>query len=143
MLKSAIIRKQDRDTALILSLLGQGGIPIEVETGIYESPSFSFGNTIQNAKEDYFDFEGFGPYGVCDNIDQVKDRYSKWLNNPELDFCISFTKVSKSDQPSDGGWRWHKWGEYIGTKDPQHEYLYDEGNHIQEVYVYHIYQLLT
>ena len=22
-----------------------------------------------------------------------------------------------------GGWRWHKWGEYIGKHNPQYEYL--------------------
>jgi hypothetical protein len=37
-------------------------------------------------------------------------------------------------------WRWHKWGEYIGTKNPQHEYLYDEDESIQEVFCYHIYK---
>lgn len=130
----------------ILSLIGQGGKSEEVETGIFISPSFSFGNSIKNDKNEYFDFknedEYLGSYGVCDTIEQVKEKYSKWLNDPELKFCISFTKVTKSEQPANGGWRWHKWGEYIGTKEPQYEYLYDEGDDIQEVYCYHIYQLL-
>ena len=133
----------------ILSLIGQGGKSEEVETGIFMSPSFSFGNTIGNKKEDYFSFESpdeqiwLGPYGVCDTIEQVKEKYAKWLNDEKLNFCISFTKVTKAEQPSDGGWRWHKWGDYIGTKNPQHEYLYDEDDDIQEVFVYHIYHLLN
>ena len=98
-------------------------------------------------KNEYFDFQNedeyLGAYGVCDTIDQVKEKYSKWLNDPKLKFCISFTKVTKAEQPADGGWRWHKWGEYIGTKEPQYEYLYDEGDDIHEVYCYHIYQLLN
>jgi hypothetical protein len=131
----------------ILSILGQGGNPEEVETGIFISPSFSFGNLIADAKEEYFDFQDENDYlgacGVCDTIDQVKEKYSKWINDPELKFCISFSKVTKSEQSSEGGWRWHKWGEYIGTKEPKCEYLYDEDDDIQEVYCYHIYQLLN
>lgn len=144
MLKSAILI-QDPQIASIMELLGQGGTPKEIETGIYLTNSFSMGNDIRNKKEDYFNFqsddEWFGAYGVSDSIEQVKERYAKWLDDPELSFCISFTEVRKDEQESQGGWRWHKWGEYIGTKDPQCEYLYDEEN-IESVYVYHIYQLL-
>ena len=38
------------------------------------------------------------------------------------------------------GWRWHKWGPYIGTQDPQCEYLADEPE-IKEVFVYRFIQL--
>jgi hypothetical protein len=55
-------------------------------------------------------------------------------------FTLAFTRVRKRDQPDEGGWRWHKWGEYIGEKSPQYEYLYDEGNEIEEVYCYHVYE---
>jgi len=130
----------------ILSLIGQGGKPQELETGIFMSNSFAFGNSIQNEKEEWYSFSDgelyLGSYGVCDTIEQVKEMYSKWLNDPELKFCISFTKVVKAQQPSDGGWRWHKWGRYIGDKNPQFEYIYDEDDSIQEVLCYHIYQLL-
>ena len=136
----------DPHLANILSLIGQGGKDQEIETGIFISPSFSFNNSIQNKKNEYFGFvsedEYLGPYGVCDNAEQVKQKYSKWLNDPELKFCVSFTKITKSEEPESGGWRWHKWGSYIGDKNPQCEYIYDEDDDIQEVYCYHIYQLL-
>ena len=126
----------------ILSLVGGGGKTQQQETGIFFCSHWSFDQEIRNKKEQWPDFEGLGPYGVCDTVQQVKEKYAKWLNDPALNFCISFTKVSKANQPSDGGWRWHKWGEYIGEKEPQYEYLYDEGPEIEEVFCFHIYQLL-
>lgn len=132
----------DPQMNLILSVIGQGGVVKNVEQGIYLSNSFSFGNTILENKNEYFDFGEHGSYGVCDNIEQVKEKYGKWLNSPNIKFCVSFTKVEKSKQSESGGWRWHKWGEYIGTKTPQFEYLYDEGDDITEVYCYHIYNIL-
>ena len=129
----------------ILSLIGQGGKAEELETGIFISPSFSFGNSIINDKNEYFDFQNegeyLGAYGVCDTVEQVKEKYSKWLNDTELKFCISFTKVTKSEQDANGGWRWHKWGEYIGKLNPQCEYLDDEdfGDDFQYVITFTLY----
>ena len=119
----------------------------EIEMGIFIIGSFNFDNLISNRIEKYYEFEDegryLGAYGVCDNIEQVKEKYSKWINDPDLKFFISFAEVKKSDQPSEGGWRWHKWGNYIGIKEPQGEYLYDEDDDIQKVYCYHIYQLIN
>lgn len=138
--------KNNPELMSILSLIGQGGTPEQLETGIFISPSFSFGNSIGDNHDEYFNFhsdgEYLGSYGVCDTVDQVKEKYAKWLNDPELKFCVSFTKVIKSEQPPSDGWRWCKWGEYIGTKESKCEYIYDEEDDIQEVYCYHIYQLL-
>jgi hypothetical protein len=47
------------------------------------------------------------------------------------------TEVRKDDQPKQGGWRWHKWGPYIGTHEKQFEYLADEEG-IERVFCYHI-----
>ena len=119
----------------------------EIEMGIFIICSFNFDNLISNGIEKYCRFEDEGryldAYGVCDNIEQVKEKYSKWLNSPDLKFFISFAEVRKSEQSSEGGWRWHKWGGYIGIKEPQCEYLYDEDDDIQKVYCYHIYQLIN
>ena len=130
----------------ILSLIGQGGRPKKVETGIYLSNSFSFDSNIVGIVNQYFEFgqddDGnyLGAYGVCDSIEQVKQKYAKWLNDENLKFCASFTRIDKSDQPPDGGWRWHKWGTYIGDQNPQEEYLYDEDG-IETVFCYHIYEI--
>lgn len=85
----------------------------------------------------------FGCYGVCDSPEQFMDHaIGQWLAASERKFTVSFTCVRKSEQPEIGGWRWHKWGEYIGKKKPRYEYLYDEGPEITEVYVYHVYECL-
>ena len=62
------------------------------------------------------------------------------LNNPNKNFVIGLSTVERDRQPSDGGWRWHKWGEYIGNQNPEHEYLYDD-IHIDKVYCFHIYEI--
>ena len=50
------------------------------------------------------------------------------------------TKVIKSQQPMHWGWRWHKWGDYIGTHSPTTEFIYDEKD-IDHVYCYFIVKL--
>lgn len=47
------------------------------------------------------------------------------------------------DQPSEGGWRWHKWGPYVGDKHPEHEYLHDEGPEITQATCFHVYRVLS
>ena len=67
-----------------------------------------------------------GSYGVSDNVEQVLERYKAVVDNPDVQIIISFAPVNKEDQPKNGGWRWHKWGEYIGTHEPKHDYHDDE-----------------
>lgn len=83
------------------------------------------------------------PYGVCDNYKQILEREKDidyYLNSDEK-FCILITPIYKKQQPSEGGWRWCKWGEYIGDQKSEAEYLYDEPN-IEMVYVYNIYKVV-
>lgn len=79
-------------------------------------------------------------YGVCDSPEQFKSKYLDALrSDARYEYVVSFVHLRKSEQPSRGGWRWHKWGEYVGEKDPQCEYLYDEPE-IEEVYTFHVYR---
>lgn len=78
-------------------------------------------------------------YGVCDYPQQLIEMFPAVESDPRP-FVVSMTRISKVHQSDNGGWRWHKWGPYIGTQNPQREYLYDEPE-IEEVWVYHIYQL--
>ena len=77
-------------------------------------------------------------YGVCDSPDQFIERYEKLLEEDPRRLFVTFFKVEKRRQPKRGGWRWHKWGPYIGDKDPQHEYIRDEDDTIKVVYCYQI-----
>jgi hypothetical protein len=79
-------------------------------------------------------------FGVCDNWEQITTRWPLIVSS-DRKFVISLSRVTKAAQSPSGGWRWHKWGEYIGTKDPQHEYLYDEGPEIEAVFTFHIYEV--
>lgn len=78
-------------------------------------------------------------YGVADNIEQIKEHYKDQIesSNP---IVISVTEIKKATQPEEGGWRWHKWGQYIGTKEAQCEYIKDEPE-IDSVFVYHVYSV--
>ena len=47
---------------------------------------------------------------------------------PEYKLVLLMTPHVNTKDCRWGGWRWHKWGEYIGVHEPQHEYLsYEKG----------------
>jgi len=76
------------------------------------------------------------PHGVCDNASQIIERYD--LSG---DVIVIMTPIFREDQPEDGGWRWHRWGRYIGEKNPEYEYLYDEKD-IELVFVFSMIKLI-
>lgn len=78
-------------------------------------------------------------YGIADNYQQILE-YHKDLIESNLEFVCFVTPIYKKDQLENGGWRWHKWGNYIGNHKIEHEYLYDEKD-IEVVYVYHFFLL--
>lgn len=63
-------------------------------------------------------------YGVCDSIEQLR-RHPIWekIDRDPRPMALVMTPIRKSSYE---GWRWHKWGEYVGEQDPQCEYLEDE-----------------
>lgn len=81
--------------------------------------------------------DGPPDYGVCDSIDQVLARWDALKNSPRK-FVIGVFVVTKEHFPD---WRWHKWGEYIGTHTPQHEHLGDEEG-IDQVVVFSVHEIL-
>lgn len=126
----------------ILSLLG-GGDPQarEIQIGVYQINHFNFNHLLKrDSLEEYPEFSGWQcSYGVCDNLEQIFKEYPE-IQSSIRKFCISLTQISKATQPSEGGWRWHKWGPYIGSQPSECEYLYNEP-HIDSVFVYHIYEI--
>ena len=117
--------------------LSQDDKSLKQETGIYQC-AFSF-----NFSEDEFEelqklswddrykiFPNFEKitYGVADNIEQIKDYYKEEVGDKKKKYSICVTPVwqEKENKGKGGGWRWHKWGEYIGKLNPQFEYLDDE-----------------
>ena len=82
-------------------------------------------------------------YGVADNIEQIKEFYKKQIKDKKNKYVIAVTPVfqEKENKGKGGGWRWHKWGEYIGKLNSQCEYLDDEefGDDFQYILVFDIY----
>lgn len=129
-----------------------------VETGLFLSGTFNADHELPSTwdawgpfqPEPGEDFRSFyrraseiPRYGVCDSVEQFKttDLYAKLASETRI-FAVSFVEIRKSEQPSHGGWRWHKWGEYIGRHDPQCEYLYDEEG-IESVFCFHVYEKMS
>lgn len=130
----------DPQLATILGLLGQGGPTQVLAPGIFQIPHFNGGYVLPqeyNWAEYPADLSIYC-YGVCDSHTQVLDLCPE-LQDPNRQFALILTEVRREDQAPDGGWRWHKWGPYIGTHEQQCEYLYDEVG-IDVVYCYHIYE---
>lgn len=135
----------------ILSLIGHGAEPVVLEPGVILIDHWSLDLLIwgRNAPEMYMGYPWFGEgvddlwcYGVCDSPEQFLNRYRDKLRQDPRTFCIGFTHVAKdpSNKGKGGGWRWHKWGPYIGDGEPTTEYLDDEEGFAQGVFTYHIYQ---
>lgn len=80
-------------------------------------------------------------YGVADTVQQVLDHFKAEVEHPTRWFILAITVIRKVDQPPQGGWRWHKWGPYLGTHKKQCEYLYDERG-ITQVLCFHFTELL-
>lgn len=81
-------------------------------------------------------------FGVCDTWEQITARWPELAADEEHAYLISVTPIRKADQSPEGGWRWHKWGPYIGDHEPRCEYLYQEPA-IDQVYVFHIIEVLA
>ena len=103
-------------------------------------------------------------YGVSDNATQVLDNlyhalevyltkdstydffsrgkriYRYLTEHPDAVYFIRFTPVFNHHNGAIGGWRWHKWGRYLGKHTPQCEYL-DEETNIDYVLLWHLYPL--
>jgi hypothetical protein len=80
-----------------------------------------------------------GLYGVADDVNNILEAREKFIKSPEK-YILLYSYLTRKSQPKEGGWRWHKWGEYIGKQNPKHEYLYDD-KHIHAVLLFHFYYI--
>lgn len=133
------IMKINKVLAMIAAINNKSAIPKELRTGVYEVGHF--GGTGFLATYDHYPEMSVDPYGVCDSVEQLIAACPE-LEAPGREFVVTVTPVRKADEPAEGGWRWCKWGEYIGTQNPQCEYIHDEPN-IEEVLCFHIYEKVT
>jgi hypothetical protein len=144
----------DEITRMLMEVISNGNSnQRKIQTGIYQINHFNadhfldssdwinnpvLGNITHYGKNNEHSFGDFNCYGVCDSFEQVLEKCPEIVES-NRQFIITLTPIVKSQQPSEGGWRWHKWGEYIGTFESQCEYIYDEVG-IEKVFVFHIYE---
>lgn len=138
-------------TRIARAVAGDNAPPRRLARGFYLTGHFSFEHECRE-KLDAFDFNTLDPsailediglheYGVCDTPEQFMERFGAALDALPGRWVVSFTVVKKADEPSDGGWRWRKWGPYIGDKRPGHEYLHDEGPEITQATCFRVYRV--
>lgn len=112
--------------------------------GVYRHTNWNFELEFRGSQIfelDYPDLPGDFPcYGVCDSPKQLMRKLPEEILKSKKPYVISMVRIRKNEQSEVGGWRWHKWGPYIGTQKPTCEYLYDEPQ-IEKVWTYHIYLL--
>lgn len=120
----------------------------EVERGIYVPKYLECGD-LSNAHlhftegvsvDEYPELYSGNCYGVCDGVSNFMSVYGEEITSSKDWLFVMLTPVYKKYQSSCGGWRWHKWGAYVGTQVPTEEYLYDEKD-IEVVWLYHIYKI--
>ncbi len=110
----------------LFDTLGNGGLH-RVQCGIYDDCGFNFHNQVDmRGWEHFVEHAGVPCYGVADSIEQFLELYASKIVLDPRGCCVGFTTVTKAEQSPSGGWRWHKWGGYVGKHTPQYEYLYNE-----------------
>lgn len=151
----------DPRTRAVLDALGgtRHGFPDgqRLERGLYLCTHFNFNHYLPGPRDAWDPYwvppfevggvpcesetkwEGVNAYGVCDSPEQFMEDVGKHLDALEDEIVVSFTRLDKADEPPTGGWRWHKWGPYIGKQRRWREYLAEEPE-IERVYVYHFFR---
>lgn len=127
----------------LISTMNGGAEELKLATGVYQIGHFGSSHwpdgDVYKRWWEHWDEVEISPYGVCDGWEQIIEKWPMIRDDQSKRFIITLTPIIKEQQSPDGGWRWHKWGPYIGKHQQTQEYLYDEP-HIDRVYVYHIYE---
>ncbi len=110
------------------------------ETGVYRHDGyiFNFEKFIKDRCKEKV-LNRWVAYGVCDNYQQILDTHKKILSNPSKNYVIGLSTVRRENETK-RNWKWDGWGEYIGTQNPEHEYIYDD-KHIDVIYCYQIFEI--
>lgn len=127
--------------SMIAALNGNDAADRQIAEGVYQIGHFGSSSFLGRGYENYPELGEHGVYGVCDGIENMMAVMGETLNDPDRRFVVTLTPVYRNpkNKGMGGGWRWHKWGKYIGAFEPKHEYLDDEEG-IDCVYCYHVYE---
>ena len=112
--------------------------------GVYQSQHWNFGLEFRGSQSYELDYPDLGDdldsIGVCDSPQQLITLLPALVTTGPGRYAISVVRLDRDDQEPKGGWRWHKWGAYVGSQSPQCEYLADEPL-VETVWTYHVYSL--
>lgn len=139
---------------LVAAMHGGSGKPSRLGAGFYQCGHWNFGDLCTPSLGRYDPNASFeekydalarvgleSEHGVCDTPEQFMERFGPALAADTDGWVVSFVVLQKADQSPRGGWRWHKWGPYIGDKTPQCEYLYDEGPEITQATTFSLFRV--
>lgn len=117
------------------------GIIFDKSLNFHHKVNLKFKEDNQKLKDDNFEINPLidsEPYfGICDSFEDVLRIYD--FNKLKDNYTIVVSPIEKKVQPSKEGWRWSKWGKYIGNQTPLAEYLYDEPV-IEGVFIFQTYK---
>lgn len=117
----------------------QGKFRTSSYQGIYYSEVLNNDSCVKEQLNYLFKFEdGKIPYGISDGVQDILDYYD--FEKDDRNFVIFLTEIRRKDQPEKGGFRWRKWGEYIGRQNVFCDYLYDEPQ-IESIFVWEAYEV--
>lgn len=112
----------------------------------YEIEDIDNGDTLEEMGDIIREGKWITSYGVADTPEQAFEHAKQALAKAGRtgEHCVFVTHITKdlSNAGQGGGWRWHKWGEYIGKGAPMHEYLDDEPGFENGVWTFHIYRVI-
>jgi hypothetical protein len=148
-----LIDPELRPASPMVDILSNGVDPKRLTVGVYLIGHFSCDTMLSRDGGNLHDDDEWDPYceelpggvpcyGVCDSVGQFMEKFGDALKADAAAHCLSFTRIAKDEQSPVGGWRWHKWGPYVGNGEPMYEYLYDEPK-FTEVYVFHVFRKRT
>jgi hypothetical protein len=123
----------------LISALEGGAPPWERQTGCYEVCHHGSSEYLPGYNH-WPELANLNSYGVTDSLAQLLAAAREEVVEGPRIFLITLTPVVRQKQTPSGGWRWHKWGPYIGIQLRSGcEYLYDEPA-IDLVYTYRVYE---
>lgn len=149
MLKTPTLTERRRDPLLgMIASLGNNNPNTEIICeGVLKIGHFG-GDLLLFGKNDfdrsYPDIEGLPECcGVCDTPEQFLEDFKQVLEDSDKVLAVTMTQVHKDpdNRGKGGGWRWHKWGPYVGKGEPTQEYLDDEDEFDAGVWIYHVYDM--
>lgn len=141
----------DEVMAKILAIMSQGQRARQIEPGMIELGHFNASHEWQVSE--WHEHDGHSLFTwenenripdtcVVDSPAQWKAKFYDQLAADSEIWCAFFTHIEKTPGQT-GGWRWHKWGPYVGEGEPTREYLDDEPGFDDGVWVVHVHRVLV